>query len=145
MIKSDRIEAWSGLLRITRALHDAIEADLKEAGYPPPGWYDVLFELTRADPHGLRQVDLRDRLALAQYTVSRLLDRMEAAGLIVRVISPTDKRSQIIRPTDAGLELLDAMWPVYRDAIAQRFGARLSDADTARLNALIDRFDSAKD
>jgi DNA-binding MarR family transcriptional regulator len=139
MTPSHKIEAWARLLRITQALSTAVESDLKAAGFPPIGWYDVLLELTRAGDRGLRQFELRERLMLAQYTVSRLIDRMERAGLVARAPCPEDARGQILHPTDAGLELIDEMWPIYRDAIGERFASRLSEEDTRFLNALLRR------
>ena len=139
MTPSHKIEAWARLLRITQALSTVVESDLKAAGFPPIGWYDVLLELTRAGDRGLRQFELRERLMLAQYTVSRLIDRMERAGLVARAPCPEDARGQILHVTDAGLELMDEMWPVYRDAIAERFASRMTEEDTRVLNALLRR------
>jgi len=139
MIGSHKIEAWARLLRISAALVSSVEADLKAAGLPPIGWYDALLELTRGRAEGLRQFELRERLMLPQYTVSRLVDRLEQEGLVARAPCPEDGRGQILRITDAGLEMLDEMWPVYRDAIGERFARHLSEEDTAFLNALLAR------
>ena len=139
MIGSHKIEAWARLLRISTALVSAVESDLKAAGLPPIGWYDALLELTRGGPRGLRQFELRQRLMLPQYTVSRLVDRLEQDGLVRRAPCPDDGRGQILHITDPGLEMLDAMWPVYRDAIGERFGRHLTEEDTAFLNALLAR------
>jgi len=139
MIETEKVEAWGRLLRISRALTSAVEADLKAAGLPPSGWYDALLELVRAGPQGLRQFEMRDRMLMEQYNLSRLIDRMEAAGLVTRHPCPEDGRGQIVRITDPGLELLDTMWPVYRDAIGERFARHLTMAEADRLNALFRR------
>src|SRR5690606_30123458 len=79
---AESVAIWTGLVRTTDTIRDAIEAALKARGLPPLSWYDVLWELERAGPGGLRQNDLQARLLLVQYHLSRLLARMEAAGLV---------------------------------------------------------------
>jgi hypothetical protein len=49
--------AWTGLIRAQHALMDAIEGELKDAGFPPLSWYDVLLELSRAPRGALRPVE----------------------------------------------------------------------------------------
>lgn len=139
MIASEKIEAWARFVRVAQAVQASVEADVKAAGFPPVAWYDALLELSRDGATGLRPFELGQRLLVAQYNLSRLIDRIERAGLVERRACPEDGRGQIIAITDSGLELLDDMWPVYRDAIAERFGGHLSDGDTKRLNALLER------
>ena len=68
---------------------------LKSAGLPALEWYDVLLEIERAGP--LRPRDLQSRLLLAQSNLSRLLDRMERAGLIARGDCEQDGRGLVVR------------------------------------------------
>src|SRR6478752_7510203 len=75
-------EAWIGIMRAQQKLLLAIEADLKQAGMPPLGWYDVLWELVRAPDGRLRPFEIEERTLLAQYNLSRLIDRLETAGLV---------------------------------------------------------------
>src|SRR5262245_7385236 len=130
------IRAWARLIKAQHAVLSAVEAELKAAGFPPLGWYDVLLELFHADD-GLRPLALEQELLLAQYNLSRLLDRIEKAGLIERRSCPEDGRGQIVTITAAGRALLKRMWPTYRAAIARHVGARLSDDEAARLAALL--------
>src|ERR671911_2678183 len=95
--------AWSRLIRAQRAALCVVEQALKAEGLPPLEWYDVLLELERAGP--LRPRDLQGRLLLAQYNLSRLLDRMHADGLVTRERCSDDARCQWVRATDAGQTL----------------------------------------
>src|SRR5436190_6178622 len=74
--------AWTQLIRAHRSALCSVEKALRAADLPPLEWYDVLLELKRGGP--LRPRDLQDRLLLAQYNLSRLLDRMEADALVTR-------------------------------------------------------------
>ena len=59
-----------------------VESALKAAGLPPLAWYEVLVELDRAGACGVRPFALEEALQLPQYGLSRLLARMEEAGLV---------------------------------------------------------------
>src|SRR6187397_717432 len=70
------IHAWTRLVKAGRVVLGAVEAELKAAGFPPLGWYDVLLELSREKVDGRRPFILEERLLLAQYNLSRVLDRL---------------------------------------------------------------------
>jgi DNA-binding MarR family transcriptional regulator len=125
--------AWARLLRAQTHLLNAVERELKQAGLPPLGWYDVLLELSRPGVEGLRPVELEKLLLLAQYNLSRLLDRLEKAGLIERRAVEDDGRGQRVVVTAAGRDLRERMWPLYRDAVRRHFAAKLSDQEIGAL------------
>jgi DNA-binding MarR family transcriptional regulator len=129
--------AWSRLLRAHKAALGEVEAALKAAGLPPLEWYDVLHELDRGA--ALRPRDLQERLLLAQYNLSRLLDRMVLAGLVTRGPCPQDGRGHLVALTPAGRATRAEMWPVYATAIEAVVGAKLSQSEAATLADLLGR------
>jgi DNA-binding MarR family transcriptional regulator len=139
------IRAWTRLIHAQQAALSAVEADLKAAGLPPLGWYDVLLELSRAEGDGLRPLALEQKLLLAQYNLSRLLDRLEAAGYVERLPCAEDGRGQVVAITTAGRALVKRMWPTYRAAIARHVGAKLSEDEATRLAALLGKLTGAKE
>jgi len=130
------IRAWSRLVRAGQTVLGAVEADLKAAGLPPLGWYDVLLELRRAGGE-LRPIEIESRLLIAQPNVSRLIDRLAKAGLAERRACETDARGLFVAVTAKGLSLLETMWPVYRAAIQRHVGERLSAGEAEVLAALL--------
>lgn len=131
------ILAWTRLVRAHAAALGTIEAALKARGLPSLEWYDVLLELERAGP--LRPRDLQARLLLAQYNLSRLLERMAAAGLVERQACADDRRGQLVAVTEAGRQVRREMWPVYAGAIEAALGSRLEDGEAGTLAALLTR------
>lgn len=129
--------AWARLLRAQTHLLGVVERELKQAGLPPLGWYDVLLELSRPGCDGLRPVELEKLLLLAQYNLSRLLDRLEKAGLVERRAVAGDGRGQRVVITAAGRDLRERMWPAYRDAVRRHFAARLSDREIEMLAQML--------
>jgi len=135
------VQAWIRLVRAHNRALGKIEEALKAASLPPLEWYDVLLELERAGP--LRPRDLQGRLLLAQYNLSRLLDRMVVARLVERTPCPDDARGHLVGLTPAGRARRSEMWPVYAAAIAGAVGARLSDDEAAVLADLLGRLTAA--
>src|SRR5258707_8677084 len=73
--------AWIRLMRIQSRVLDAVEQDLKKAGFPPLAWYDALLELSRAPSGEMRPVELERQMLIPQYSTSRLIDRLVDEGL----------------------------------------------------------------
>lgn len=135
---SETITAWARLVRAHDTILNGVEAALKAAGLPPLAWYDVLLELERAGTP-LRPGALEGELLLAQYNLSRLLDRMAAAGVISRAPDPSDGRGRLVSLTQAGRDLRARMWPVYSHALQRAVGDRLTAGEAEALAGLLAR------
>ena len=131
-------KAWIALLRTAPPLFDRVETALKAEGHPPLAWYDVLWELERAG-EPLRQRDLGERLLVARYNLSRLIDRLEGEGLIEREDCADDARGQMLKLTRAGKTLRAKMWPDYAAAIRGVVEDRLSASEAETLAKLLDK------
>ena len=129
-------KAWVGLVRARHAVVSAVEADAKEAGVLPLEWYDVLWDLERHE-EGVRPFELEQRLLFAQYNLSRLIDRMEEAGLVKKLTCPTDKRGHMLFITEAGRRQRKATWPIYARSVNKHLADKLSDAETEKLAGLL--------
>ncbi len=131
------VRAWARLVKASHAVLSAVEADLKAAGFPPLAWYDLLLELERVGGEGLRPFELERRTLLAQYNLSRLVERLAQAGYLERRPCPEDGRGSILVLTRAGRALLRRMWPAYRAAIEDHVGRRLSEREAEQLGRLL--------
>jgi DNA-binding MarR family transcriptional regulator len=131
------ILAWARLERAHRAAQGTVEARLKKAGLPALAWYDVLLELERAGAEGLRPFELQKAMLFAQYNLSRLIDRLEAAGHVAKQVSEDDGRGQRLTITKAGRAMRRRIWPVYAAAIEEAVGRHLSERDATTLGDLL--------
>jgi DNA-binding MarR family transcriptional regulator len=131
--------AWALLLSTHAALVARVEAALAAAGLPPLEWYDVLWELEKADDGRLRMHDLARRVVLSRSNLTRLADRLADEQLIVREPCPEDRRGAYCVITAAGRALRRRMWPIYREAIDARFARHLSDAEAGAMSAALER------
>lgn len=121
--------AWRVFLTAHSILINRIEQELAQAELPSLDWYDVLFALKEAPEHRLRMHELADKILLDRSNLTRLVDRLEKAGLVCRKTCPSDRRGAYAALTEAGLAMQAKMWPVYGTAIAKYFCSHLSDAE----------------
>jgi DNA-binding MarR family transcriptional regulator len=119
--------AWRTLLTAHARLIDRIEAELKTAGAIPLTWYDVLIELWEAPERRLRLHELASAVLLSRSGITRLVDRLEAAGLLRREPDPADRRGAYAAITEAGQAALRFAWPVYGQGIDEHFARHLTD------------------
>jgi len=131
------VRTWARLARAERLALAAIERALKEAAMPPLAWYDVLLELERAGDRGLRPYELERHMLLAQYNLSRLIDRLSRVRYVVRRACEDDARGQVLVITPAGKAVRRRMWTVYGPAIQATVGEHLSETEAERLDSLL--------
>jgi DNA-binding MarR family transcriptional regulator len=138
-LDEQHLAAWRTFITAHAALIDAIERDLREAGLISLTWYDVLIELAEARDQRLRLHELARAVVLSRSGLTRLVDRIEAAGLLRREACAEDRRGAYAVLTPAGSAALRAAWPVYARGIASHFACHLSATDARTLDAALGR------
>lgn len=130
-LDSTRNSLWRLFLTAHTRLVERVEQDFRQAELPPFEWYDVLIALKQSPEQRLRLSELADVLLVNRTNVTRLVDRLETAGLIRREACQDDRRGAFAVLTKAGLKMQQKMWAVYAQTIAQFFGHHLTEADVA--------------
>jgi DNA-binding MarR family transcriptional regulator len=100
----------TALIRAARAHRSAAASLLGEVGLHP-GQEALLMQLWEGD--GRTQAELAEALAVEPPTVTKMLQRMEMAGLLVRKPDPDDGRAQRVYLTAKGKRLrqrVDRLW-----------------------------------
>lgn len=138
-LDESRSSAWLIFLKAHALLIDLIEQELAQAGLPPMAWYDVLLALSESPDQQLRMHELADAIVLHRSNLTRLVDRLEAAGLVCRKLCPSDRRGSFAAITEEGLAMRQRMWSVYAQAIAKYFAIHLSDAEVDILTEALGR------
>ena len=126
-------EAFLNLLRTQAELSDSFEQLLRPHGVTGTQ-YNVLRILRGTGPEGLCRNEIRDRLLTRMPDVTRLLDRMEEAGLVRRVRSSADRRQVGTHLTERGRELVDQL----DEAVAGEHRARLGHLSETELRKLVE-------
>jgi DNA-binding MarR family transcriptional regulator len=140
---AEHLAAWRGLLTAHAELTDRIDASLRAAGVIPLRWYDALLALYEAPDRRLRLADMAKAALLSRSGLTRLVDRLEQAGLLVRQPAEDDARGAYAVLTPAGLQAMRRCWRVYGAEIEARVGRRLTAAEAKTLRGLLARLGEA--
>ena len=132
--------AWLALIRTHARLLDEVETQMRrETGLTMPR-YDVLMHLDMAGGR-LGLSELAETIVLSPSGLSKLLDRMETAGLIRREPDPRDARSTFATITPKGRSLVRKTRRSHHAWLQRLFGDRLDDRDVAELTRIMELLD----
>jgi len=138
-IPEDRLAVWRRFLEVHAVVVGALEVELLEERDLPLAWYDVLVALAEAPDRRLRMQELARRVLFSRSGLTRLVDRMVAAGLVERAPCPDDRRGTFAVCTRAGLDALRAASGVHLGGVQRHFDAHLTDDDVRALAAAFGR------
>jgi DNA-binding MarR family transcriptional regulator len=128
----ERLRAWRLYFESALTLLDVLDAELEQAVGISQRWYDALIHLEDI-PDGLRMNELAERILYSKSGFTRVVDRMEEAGLLSRVHPDKDRRSILVVLTDKGRETMERARRYHRDGIERHFAAHLTDTDVKAL------------
>ena len=135
--RSREAEAFLNVLRTSAMLVGSLLEVLRPYALTQPQ-YNVLRILRGAGGDGLPSGEVAARMVTREPDITRLLDRMEARGLVARERSPSDRRVVTARITPAGRALTDALDGPVQALHARQLG-HLSPDELAALNSLLVR------
>lgn len=125
-------EAWRSFLLSQAFVMRQLDADMG-ADDLPLDWFDVLIQLQQADGE-LALADLAGSVVLSRSGLTRLLDRVEKAGLITRTVSRTDRRRFDVRLTAAGRATIQRVWPAHQRSVIEHFLRHLTGTELKQLS-----------
>lgn len=128
------VDAWESLFRAQHEVFAEIGADFEGAPLSQAE-YDVLLTVTRGPGMTARLRDVTSNMLISQPSVSRLVDRMVARGLIGKCPDPDDGRGTLVRATAEGAARFRALAARHARAIADRM-AVLDDTELTQLRDL---------
>ena len=103
------LHAWRQCLTAYARMLGVLGAELEAEFDLPLPWYEVLLLLSEAPDRQRRMHELAESRLLSRSAATRLIDRMETAGLVTRSQCSEDRRGTNVALTDAGAQL-------FRDA-----------------------------
>src|SRR5215218_2532861 len=135
---AERLRAWRLYLESALALVDVLDAELERDAGIPQRWYDVLVKLEEA-PEGVRMNELADRILYSKGGFTRVVDRLEEAGLVRRVRPDNDRRSILVSLTDKGRDTMGRARGYHRDGIERHFSQHLSEQEIKALTRALEK------
>lgn len=135
----DRHASWIMLSRAYIRSAECIARRAEGEGALPMDWFEVLMALEGVPESCLPVGALGQHVGLTRSGLTRLVDRIEAAGLVERSLSLTDRRVFNTVLTDEGREACKKSLPIYARAVARCFGDRYTLEEGQQLSALLSR------
>ena len=115
---SSRVDWLSDLVRLEIVLWERVDGRLRERHGLPLAFFESLHFISLATESGLRIGDLAGALGITVGGTSKVVDRIEAAGLIARGADPDDRRAARVTLTPEGRRMLKAAFKTYSDEVA---------------------------
>jgi len=134
--RSPAQEATIALLRTASVVHRTLARLLEPSGLSL-AQYNALRIIRGSGAGGVATLSIRERMIEEGTTITRILDKLEDAGLIRRERDYPDRRQVLCYATDAGWKLLDSVDPQI-DAGDEEIMASLSDGQVEQLIELLD-------
>ncbi len=126
-------DAWRALLITQARVVRGLEADMVEEHGLTLTWFDVMGRLKQAPDQRLRMNELEEVSLFTRSGMTRLVDRIEAAGFVRRERTPEDRRGIYVAITPAGIDKIDAIWPDHVASIERHFGRYIDVGDAKTL------------
>jgi DNA-binding MarR family transcriptional regulator len=134
----ERLRAWRLYFESALALLDVLDSELEREAGIPLRWYDVLVQLEET-PEGIPMNALADRILYSKSGFTRVVDRMEEAGLVRRVRPQHDRRSILVVLTDTGSDTMERARRYHRDGIERHFSQHLSQHEIKALTRALEK------
>lgn len=129
------IASFLNLLRVATELSLALDACLSKHDLLQGRWW-VLILLMREESLSSTPSLLAEKTGVTRATMTGLIDSLEQGGLVVRVFDKADRRSVIVKLTEAGQAKLDVVMPDYYRRLRQCMQG-LDDTKREELNQIL--------
>jgi DNA-binding MarR family transcriptional regulator len=133
---AEQLAAFVGVMRLQDQLNREVANFLKPFQLTGPQ-YNVLRILRGAGEKGLSCRQIGRRMLTRVPDITRLVDRLEKAGMAERIAHPDDRRVVLVRVTATALKLLTQLDPSTRTLLQDQFAA-LRDSEIGELRRLIE-------
>jgi DNA-binding MarR family transcriptional regulator len=135
---AERLRAWRLYFESALALLDVLDTELEREAGIPLRWYDVLVQLEES-PEGIPMNALAERILYSKSGFTRVVDRMEEAGLVRRVRPQHDRRSILVVLTKEGSDTMENARRYHRDGIERHFSQHLSEHEIKTLTRALEK------
>ncbi len=125
--------AWINLVQVSAIVEAALEEQLQGTAALSLAEHGLLLRIAVQPVRRVRMADLASLMLISRSGVTRIVDRLEEAGLVRRESDPSDRRATFAAVTDQGRTLALRTMPIFRQAMRERFAKFLDAEDVAAL------------
>lgn len=140
----ERVTLFALLLDTNARLSRSFAERLEESCELPLAWFEVLLELRREPGGTLKMNEIAEAIVHSTGGTTRLIDRLEEAGLVERQLCATDRRAIHVAITPSGNLKLDEALRVHMDYLEEHLSSRLTCDERAELAALLTKLNASR-
>jgi DNA-binding MarR family transcriptional regulator len=127
------VAAWGRLLLTHQELITRMDQELRDRHDLRLDWYDILLQLNRGGR--MRMHELAAATLFSRTDCTRIVDRMERVGLVLREPATEDGRGVYAVLTTAGKVKLRRAAATHLEGIERLFGSNLNEAEVAAIES----------
>ena len=127
-------DAWGGFLGAYACINRMVDADLQEHSRITHVEYEILLRLSWEERHRLRIQDLAAQSILTRSGVSRVVERLEKAGLVIREGASEDRRGAYAVLTEAGTERFRTAAQAHIAFVREHFLGLFNDQELKQMS-----------
>jgi DNA-binding MarR family transcriptional regulator len=142
--ETDPRQGWSRLVRVHAGIARSLDGRLSADHDLTINEYNCLLLLERAEDRRMRRVDIAETMVLSPSGITRMLDRLERAGLVEKAKCSSDARVTYAVLTDEGRSRLKAAGKSH-DAVVEEMVGALPERDLKRLAEILERLGAVGD
>ena len=136
------LDVWRAFIQTHARLIHKLDEELQSAHGLSLAEYDALVQLVNAPDRRLRMSALAERVLLSRSGLTRLVDRLEADGMVERSVCPTDARGSMAAITQLGVTRLRAASKTHLDGVRRYFLDVIAADDRVALQRSLERVGS---
>ena len=133
----DQVTTWINLHQVARVLQAKIEERLRATADLSWAEFELLMRLQVAATRPLQMSEIAAQLVGSPSGTTRIADRLEKDGLIVRETPRENRRIVRVQLTQKGREVLTAADEIFRTTLQQAFGDHLAAGEVTELRGLL--------
>ena len=140
----EKVQLFGLLLETNARLSRKLGIELESSCELPLAWFDVLLQLRRSPVGRLKMNEIAEAIVHSSGGTTRLVDRIEEAGLVARQSCPSDRRAIHVAITDAGNAKLDQALNVHLEYLDDSLAKQLTEIERATLTTLLTKLNSPR-
>jgi DNA-binding MarR family transcriptional regulator len=133
----EKVELFALLLETNARLSRSLALVLESECDLPLAWFEVLLQLRKTLDGRMKMNQIAEAIVHSTGGTTRLIDRLEEAGLVQRQNCPTDRRAVYVAITENGNRRLDEALSVHLTYLEGHLGSRLSNSERGTLTTLL--------
>ena len=140
----EKVQLFGLLLETNARLSRSLGLELESACDLPLAWFDVLLQLRKTPDGRLKMNQIAEAIVHSTGGTTRLIDRLEVAGLVERQNCPSDRRAIHVAITDLGNEKLNAALNVHLGYLEENLATRLTKVERETLAELLTKLNETR-